>query len=167
MARIELYSEQIKELEHSILERAERQPVFARLQGIYGIGQVLALTILYEVGEMRRFENVRHFSSYCRVVPGLAQSGNITKRGRGSKQGNHFLKWAFSQAAVHAVRCYPEVRRCFDRHLSRRRGRGRRMIAYGIIAHKLAQAAYYIMTEHAREFVTVQAAEQTGRKHEF
>jgi len=160
LARIELYSEQIKELEQSILERAEKQPVFARLQGIYGIGPVLALTILYEVGEMPRFENVRHFSSYCRVVPGLAQSGNITKRGRGSKQGNHSLapqrcctagdpalKWAFSQAAVHAVRCYPEVRRCFDQHLSRRRGRGRRMIAYGIIAHKLAQAAYYIMSE--------------------
>jgi hypothetical protein len=80
---------------------------------------------------------------------GVAQSGPVTKRGRGSKQGNHYLKWAFSQAAVHAVRCYPEVRRCFERHLSRRRRRGRRMIAYGIIAHKLAQAAYYVINESA------------------
>ena len=147
LARIQLYTEQIKEVEHSILERAEAQAVFARLQEIYGIGPVLALTILYEVGEITRFENVRHFSSYCRVVPGLAQSGKTTKRGRGSKQGNHYLKWAFSQAAVHAVRCYPEVRRCFERHLNRRRGRARKLIAYGIIAHKLAQAAYYIMSE--------------------
>jgi transposase len=147
LARIHLYSEQITELEQAILARAQAQAAFAHLQQVYGIGPVLALTILYEVGEVSRFENVRHFCSYCRLVPGLAQSGSTTKRGRGSKQGNHYLKWAFSQAAVDAVRCYPQVRRCFERHVSRRRGRGRRAVAYGVIAHKLAQAVYYVLSE--------------------
>lgn len=149
LARIRLYSEQVTELEQAILARAQAQAAFARLQQVCGIGPVLALTILYEVGEVSRFENVRQFCSYCRVVPGVAQSGATTKRGRGSKQGNHYLKWAFSQAAVHAVRCYPQVRRCFERHLSRRRGRARRAVAYGVIAHKLAQAVYYVMSEGA------------------
>jgi transposase len=149
LERISLYSEQITELEQAILARAQSQSAFARLQQVYGIGPVLALTILYEVGEVSRFENVRHFCSYCRVVPGLAQSGSVSKRGRGSKQGNHYLKWAFSQAAVHAVRCSPQVRRCFERHVNRRRGRGRRAVAYGIIAHKLAQAVYYVMSEES------------------
>lgn len=147
LKRIALYSEQITELEQVILQRAQEQAAFARLQQVYGIGEVLALTILYEVGEVSRFENVRQFCSYCRVVPGLAQSGSVTKRGRGSKQGNHYLKWAFSQAAVHAVRCYPQVRRCFERHVNRRRGRARKRIAYGIIAHKLAQAVYYVLSK--------------------
>ena len=147
--RIRLYSEQITELEQCILERAREQEAFARLQQIYGIGPALALTILYEVGEVSRFENVRHFCSYCRVVPGIAQSGAVSKRGRGSKQGNHYLKWDFSQAAVHAVRCYPQVKRCFERHVGRRRGRGRRAVAYGVIAHKLAQATYYVLREGA------------------
>lgn len=106
------------------------------MRGRLRTGPALALTILYEVGEVSRFENVRHFCSYCRVVPGVAQSGSTAKRGRGSKQGNHYLKWAFSQAAVHAVRCYPQVRRCFERQVNRRRGRGRRAVAYGVIAHK-------------------------------
>jgi Transposase IS116/IS110/IS902 family len=39
------------------------------------------------------------------------RAGKVTGRGRASKQGNHYLKAAFSQAAVHAVRCYPKVRR--------------------------------------------------------
>lgn len=147
LERIRLYTGQINQLEQCILERAQAQAAFARLQQVYGIGPVLALTILYEVGEVSRFESVRHFCSYCRVVPGLAQSGAVSKRGRGRKQGNHYLKWAFSQAAVHAVRCYPQVRRCFERHVTRRRGRARKMIAYGIIAHKLAQAVYYVLSE--------------------
>src|SRR5438128_1787568 len=112
-----------------------------------GVGQTIALTILYEVGELTRFANVKVFSSYCRVVPGIAQSGNVSRRGRASKQGNHYLKAAFSQAAVHAVRCYPKVRRYYERQLQRHRGRGRQMICYNIIAHKLAQAAFHVLKE--------------------
>ena len=112
-----------------------------------GVGQTIALTILYEVGELTRFASVKDFSSYCRVIPGIAQSGNVTRRGRGSKQGNHYLKAAFSQAAVHAVRCYPKVRRCYERQLKRHQGRGRQMICYNIIAHKLAQAAFHVLKE--------------------
>ena len=74
---------------------------------IPGIGRILALTILYEIGEISRFKDVRHFSSYCRLVPGVAQSGAVSRRGRASKQGNHYLKSAFNQAAVAAVRSYP------------------------------------------------------------
>ena len=62
---------------------------------------------------------MKAFSSYCRVVSGIAQSGQVTRRGRASKQGNHYLKWALSQAAVHAVRCYPKVRRYYEQQMKR------------------------------------------------
>jgi transposase len=71
--------------------------------------KILALTILYEVGQISRFKNVRHFSSYCRLVPGVAQSGQVSRRGRSSKQGNSYLKSAFNQAAIVAVRSYPRI----------------------------------------------------------
>ena len=67
--------------------------------------------------------------------------------GGGSKQGNHYLKAAFSQAAVHAVRCYPNVRRYYERQLQRHQGRGRKLVCYNIIAHKLAQAAFHVLKE--------------------
>ncbi len=149
LARIQLLSEQISRLEESILELTKDEAAFKRLLAVDGIGRILALTIWYEVGEISRFESVRHFCSYCRVVPGIAQSGAVTRRGRANKQGNHYLKWAFSQAAVHAVRSYPVVRRSFERHLKRHRGRARQMISYNIIAHKLAQAVYHVLREGA------------------
>jgi transposase len=147
LQRIALYSEQITELESLILAQAEPLDAYPRLQTIPGVGIILALTILYEVGEISRFESVRTFCSYCRVVPGIAQSGPVTRRGRASKQGNHYLKWALSQAAVHAVRCYPKIKRSYERQLNRHRGRGRKMIADNIIAHKLAQAVYHVLRE--------------------
>ena len=147
LERIRLYAEQIKRLEELLLERTKGDSSFQRLQGVCGIGQTLALTILYEVGEITRFASVRQFCSYCRVVPGVAQSGAVTRRGRASKQGNHYLKWAFSQAAVHAVRCYPKARRAFERQLARHRGSGRKMIAYNIIAHRIAQSVFYVLRD--------------------
>jgi len=147
LQRIELYSQQIGELEKSILQIAVTNQSYELLRQLPGVGQTIALTILYEVGELSRFANVKVFSSYCRVIPGIAQSGQVTRRGRGSKQGNHYLKAAFSQAAVHAVRCYPQVRRYYQRQLKRHQGPGRKLVCYNIIAHKLAQAAFHILKE--------------------
>src|SRR5258706_151480 len=130
----------------TILVLAQTEQSYELLLKLPGVGQIIALTILYEVGELTRFANVKVFSSYCRV-PGIAQSGNVSRRGRASKQGNHYLKAAFSQAAVHAVRCYPKVRRYYERQLKRHQGRGRQMICYNIIAHKLAQAAFHVLKE--------------------
>lgn len=147
LARIELYSQQLVELERRILAEAQPQAGFQRLLTVAGIGPILALTIWYEVGDINRFASARHFSSYCRLVPGVAQSGTVARRGRASKQGNAYLKWAFTQAAVHAVRCYPPVRRYFERQLSGQRGSGRKLVAYNNVAHKLAQAVYHIWRE--------------------
>ena len=147
LQRIELYSQQIAELEKTILDLAQTARSYELLRLLPGVGQTIALTILYEVGELTRFANAKVFSSYCRVIPGIAQSGNVTRRGRGSKQGNHYLKAAFSQAAVHAVRCYPNVRRYYERQLQRHQGRGRKLVCYNIIAHKLAQAAFHVLKE--------------------
>ena len=145
LQRIDLLSKQIAELEQQILELTRDKADYKRLLKISGIGRILALTILYEVGQISRFESVRHFSSYCRVVPGVAQSGAVSRRGRSSKQGNAYLKSALSQAAVAAVRSYPAIRRCYERHLKRHRGSARKLVAYNIVAHKLAQAVYFVL----------------------
>lgn len=147
LERIELLSHQITELEETILDLTRQKADYKRLLPIPGIGRILALTILYEVGEVSRFSNVRQFSSYCRLVPGVAQSGAVARRGRSSKQGNHYLKSAFNQAAVAAVRSYPRIRRCYEQHLTRHRGSARKLVAYNVIAHKLAQAVFHILRD--------------------
>ncbi|HET9530546.1 MAG TPA: IS110 family transposase [Blastocatellia bacterium] len=142
LERIDLLSKQIQELEQQILDLTRNNADYKRLLEIAGIGKILALTILYEVGDIRRFNSARHFSSYYRVVPGVAQSGAVSRRGRSSKQGNAYLKSAFNQAAVAA---YPAIRRCYERHVKRHRGSARKLVAYNVVAHKLAQAVYFVL----------------------
>lgn len=88
--------------------------------------------------------HTRAFCSYCRVVPGIHQSSDKSYRSPNSKQGNHYLKWAFSQATIMAIKYYPEIRRLYDR-LSAKRKKAARLVARSIISHKLAQAAYNVM----------------------
>ncbi len=151
LRRIGFYTEQIRHLEQVALKAAEDRPEYEWLMLVPGIGKILAVPILYEVGDISRFESSRHFSSYCRVVPGVAQSGTVSRRGRGSKQSNHYLKWAFSQAAVYSVIYYPKIKRCYEKHLRRHQGRAKKLLTYNIIAHKLAQAVYYILRD-GREY---------------
>ena len=147
LERIDLLTRQIQELEQQVLDLTCDKADYKRLLRISGIGRILALTILYEVGEISRFQSVRQFSSYCRLVPGVAQSGAVSRRGRSSKAGNAYLKSAFNQAAVAAVRSYPAIKRCYERHLNRHRGGARKLVAYNIIAHKLGQAVYFVLKQ--------------------
>jgi transposase len=149
LERIHLLTGQIQELEQQILNLTRDKVDYKRLLEIAGIGKILALTILYEIGEITRFKDVRHFSSYCRLAPGVAQSGAVSRRGRASKQGNAYLKSAFNQAAVVAVRCYPAIKRCYQRHLQCHGGSARKLVAYNVIAHKLAQAVYVVLKQGA------------------
>ena len=100
LERIRLYSRELKTVEKYILSTVKNKPIFEHLQTIPGVGKILALTIYYEVGDIARFASAKQFCSYARVVPGLAQSGDVIRRGTGSKQGNPHLKWAFNQAAA-------------------------------------------------------------------
>ena len=74
------------------------------LQTINGIGRILALTIIYEIGDINRFSSVQKFASYSRLVKCKAESAGKTYGTQGNKIGNAHLKWAFSEAAVLLLR---------------------------------------------------------------
>ena len=98
-----------------------------------------------EIGDINRFADVRHFSSYCRVVPGCADSCDARRRGRNDKSGNPYLKWAFTQAATKAVAHYPRFKQYFERHLRRHGGRAKKIVCYSITAHLLAKAVFHVL----------------------
>jgi transposase len=107
---------QIKRIESAVKEKT-RKP-FEGLQTIPGVGIVLSLTIMLEIGDIKRFPKVGNFTSYCRKVPTEWQS-NEKKTGKGNKKnGNKYLAcWAFSEAA--------ELARRFD-ETARKYSTGRR-----------------------------------------
>jgi transposase len=96
LERIELFSQQLDTIESHLLATVQDRPEFHRLLTIPGGGKILAMTIFYEIGQIERFEDVHLFSSYCRPVPGVAQSGPGSRSGRHVKQGSPHLQWVFS-----------------------------------------------------------------------
>lgn len=147
LQRVDLLCKQIHEIDIYLRDVTLEDPRFKVLLTIPGVMYVLGLTIYYEIGEISRFGNGRQFASYCRLVPGISQSSDKVKRGKGSKQGNHYLKWAFTQAANVAARYYPRIRKFRDKHANRRKGNAAIMVANCILAHKIATATFHMLKE--------------------
>ena len=122
---------------------------YPMLLAIPGIGETYGPIILLESGDVSRFLDHRHYVSYARLVPGIYQSGQTSRPGRNGNQGNKYLKNAFRQAAIFAVRYDPVIRRFYDRKLARVH---RKSIAFAIVARKLATAVFYILRDR-RPFV--------------
>jgi len=116
--------------------------MFHRLRSIPGIGKVLALTILYEIHDIAKFDRVQDFASYCRLVKCAKESAGKKLGTGGKKIGNVHLKWAFSEAAVLFLRNSPEGQKLLAR-LTQKHGKGK---ALSILAHRLGRTAYYLMT---------------------
>jgi transposase len=117
-------------------------PDVQRLLWIPGIGRVVAFTVWLEVDGIQRFPSARDFVSYCRLVPGAGNSGGRTRHKR-TKDGNRYLKLAFSHAAVRAIQYFPEIKR-FYHALCRRKPP---VVARAVVAKELARIAYYVLAK--------------------
>ena len=131
----------VRTLEQQLEQLASADPRIERLRTIPGIGKVLALTILYEIHDIQRFERVQQFASYARLVKCAKESAGKKHGTSGAKMGNVHLKWAFSEAAVLFVRHCPEVKPMLARW-EKQHGKGK---ALSILAHKLGRAAYSVL----------------------
>ena len=146
MRKIRELDGQIRRLEAPVLERAKLKPGFEILKSVPGIGDILGLTIMYEAGDMGRFETVGRFASYARCVSSSRWS-NGKKKGEGNrKNGNKFLAWAFVEAANYAVRYNERVHRFHQR----KKAKTKKVIAVKAVAHKLARACYHMLKEGVR-----------------
>jgi transposase len=145
--RVELLTRQIKTFEKDLLAQVKTRPEFTNLKTIPGIGDILALTLLLEIGEISRFPKARQFASYCRVAPGCADSGDSHRRGRGNKQGNPYLKWALTQAAEYARRFDRQFADHFDAVLRKHPGASGTIITHCIVAHRISFAVYHVLKD--------------------
>jgi len=77
---------------------------YERIKTIPGIGSIIALTILAEAGNLRRFNHHRQFLKYCGFDLSTQQSGSFRGKTKLSKRGNSRLRQAFWMAANIAIR---------------------------------------------------------------
>ena len=140
---IEHYDKLINALELFVLQNArdhDPQALYL-LQTAPGIGKILSLVILYEIGDINRFPTVGQFVSYARLVACAKESAGKKYGTSGKKIGNMHLKWAFSEAAVLFLRKNPQGMK-YKKRLQQRYGKSK---ALSILAHRLGRATYYVL----------------------
>lgn len=143
LAVMRCLDEQIKKVEKAVKAKAKLRPEFRFLKTVPGIGDILALNIALETGDIKRFPTVGDFSSYCRTVKSTRVS-NGKKKGEGNtKCGNKYMAWAFIEAANFAVRYSEQARKFYQRKSAKRLT----VVARKALANKLARACYYIMRD--------------------
>ena len=79
-------------------------PDFEALKQIPGIGPIIALTILAEAGDLRRFGHHRQFLKFCGLDLSTHQSGTFRGQTKLSKYGNARLRRALWMAGLVAIR---------------------------------------------------------------
>jgi transposase len=100
---IDLLDERIAPLEVELKPIARSDPDVALLRTIPGVGDLLALTISAEIGEISRFSSPGKLVGYAGMAPGIHQSGDRSKPGLPlSRAGSRTLRWAAVEAAQHA-----------------------------------------------------------------
>lgn len=133
----------IKRLEADLVRQTKVHDTqtFHRLRTVPGIGQILAMTILYEIEDINRFSRVQQFVSYARLVKGQKSSAGKRLGSQGGKMGNRHLKWAFSEAVVLYMRQSERARKYVAR-MEAKHGKGK---AISILSAKLGRAVYFMM----------------------
>jgi len=140
LAMIQCADGQIDILERTVTDRVKLRAAFSFLKTVPGIGQILALTIMLETGEIQRFSTVGDYASYCRCV-GSQKLSNGKKKGSGNtKNGNKYLAWAFVEAANFAIRYNARIKSFYQRKKAKSHG----VLALKAVAHKLCRACYCI-----------------------
>ncbi|WP_064669120.1 IS110 family transposase, partial [Vibrio nigripulchritudo] len=140
---IAFYTKDLASVEHFIEKTARQHNAqdYQILQTVPGIGRILALTILYEIGNIERFPSVQKFASYSRLVKCKAESAGKPKGTHGNKIGNAYLKWAFSEAAVLYLRGNEPA----QKYLHRLQKRMSKAKALSALAHKLGRCVYFML----------------------
>lgn len=109
----------IKEVEVELEKSLNDNKNVQILRSIPGIGKFFSHLIEAEIGEIGRFKDERKLACYVGLVPSTYSSGGKTTHGQIIKQGNKYLRWAFVEAVIPAVRSDERLK--FEYELLRQR----------------------------------------------
>jgi transposase len=146
-----------EELERTAHELLKERLDYQILRSVPGIGPIIALTVLAEAGDLRRFGHERQFLKFCGLDLSTAQSGTYRGRTQLSKRGNARLRAALWLAATVAIRMTENtLRKKFGRYVEsdptnadlKRKAYTActaklARIVYGLIKHQQHYRAYY------------------------
>ena len=143
LAAIEFLKKIILDIEKKVKSQVKVRKEFLILLTIPGIGNILGLTIMLEVGDIARFAKVGDYSSYCRCVESKRLSNGKKKGENNKKNGNKYLAWAYVEAANFAKRYCAKAQSFYQSKEAKKN----RIVAIKALSNKIARASYYMMRD--------------------
>jgi transposase len=142
LAMIDAVQVPIERLDAEVHQHARADPRVKVLTRLPGVGELTALVMLAEIGDIDRFGSARKLAAWAGLTPTVRGSDLVVRHGHISKQGSTWLRWILCEAAQTAKRS-PQFAATYHA-ISHRRGK---KIATTAIARKLLTRAYHLLTD--------------------
>jgi transposase len=146
------------------IERFSQMPPWRKgadaLRCFRGIKTLTAMTILTEVGDIRRFRSPTQLMAYTGLIPSERSSGDVERRGPITRSGNSFLRRVLVESAWHY-----RHRAAADLILKRRRqGQNPEVVAIAVKAqHRLSRKLFKLsQRKHTNKAVVAVARKLAG-----
>jgi transposase len=140
LAMIDHLSERIRSLEKGIALNEEQTQVMRLLMSIPGVGKLIAMILLAEIGDISRFQSPKSLCSWAGLTPRVHNSDAVIHHGHITKEGSRYLRTAMVQAATVACRVSSKWYVVHE-HMALRCGRRAARVA---VARRLLTVLYYM-----------------------
>ena len=143
LAFIDDINQRIRESEKTIRRFSTDNADVKRLKTMPGVGEFFARLIAAEIDDVSRFRSAKKLAAYAGLVPSTYASGGKCWNGRIIKAGNKWLRWAFVEASIPAMRAEPALKFDYER-LKATKGANRAKV---VVARKLLTIAYQMLRD--------------------
>jgi transposase len=112
--------DRLQRLEAELLERAPAwrlYPVVQALQALRGVGWIVAITVVAELGDLTRFDSPRQLAAFVGLIPSESSSGAARRQGGITKAGNGRARRALIEGAWayrHPAKVSEQIQRRID-----------------------------------------------------
>jgi transposase len=142
LCMIDTLEREIREIERSLRKLARRRAGCQALMTQFGVGELIALTCLTELGDVTRMSSSRKAVRFAGIDIGVHRSDQTARVGKLTRQGSSPLRWALYEAAQSATRLQsPDYA---DYHALKARGLTHTRASL-TIARKIARRSYHLL----------------------
>ena len=142
LGMIDTLEREITGIERSLRRVARRQVGCQALMTQFGVGELIALTMVTELGDVTRMSSSRKAVRFAGIDIGVHRSDQTARVGKLTRQGSSPLRWALYEAAQSATR--PRSPDYADYHALKARGLTHTRASL-TIARKIARRSYHLL----------------------
>ena len=141
-----LHEQRAEALSLQIKKESEGDEVIERLQGVPGVGPMVAFAFVSHVAP-ERFENASQVSNYLGLVPRVYMSGDTVRYGQITKRGNGYLRALLVQASWALTRAKQggKLKERYE-YMTIEKSKGKKQ-AIVAIARRLSELLYVLMRD--------------------